>query len=63
MKSSHHGVDPHTMAETRRLMCVGVWANYRLSVTANRGKMAIEECGRVQDLNEVLKKYPLEATV
>jgi hypothetical protein len=41
------------MAETRRLMCVGVWANYRLSVTANRGKMAIEECGRVQDLNEV----------
>jgi hypothetical protein len=55
--------DPHTLAETRRLMCVGVWANYRPSVTANRGKMAIEECGRVQDLNEVLKKYPLEATV
>jgi len=56
-------VDPHTLAETRRLMCVGVWANYRLSVTANRGKMAIEECGRVPDLNEMLKKHPLEATV
>ncbi|MGE5733516.1 MAG: hypothetical protein ACM34E_00380 [Acidobacteriota bacterium] len=25
--------------------------------------MAIEECGRVKDLNEVLKKYSLEATV
>jgi len=36
-KWSHHGFDPHTMAETRRLMCVGVWANYRPSVTANRG--------------------------
>jgi hypothetical protein len=56
-------VDPHTMAETRRLMCVGVWANYRPSAIANRGtKMANKEW-TVKDLIEALKKYPSEAKV
>jgi hypothetical protein len=56
-------VDPHTMAETRRLMCVGVWANYRpVRHSKSRNKWQLKS-GRVEDLMEVLKKYPLEATV
>jgi len=35
------------MAETRRLMCVGVWANYRPSVTQQiEEQMAIKEWTR-----------------
>lgn len=50
------------MAETRRLMCVGVSKLSPVRHRKSRNKMANKEW-TVKDLMEALKKYPLQAKV